>query len=137
MREIKARLSFHRLGFDIIYESIGTDYVEANQEVIGTDAYWIVYSCQSGAKADNLLFSQLMRKRTTLVGTVLRARPADYKTKLVKQFVEETIDGFSTGKLQVVIDKTWPIEQVADAHKYMEDNLTMGKLVITVIQDKQ
>ncbi len=107
--------------------------------MIGIDAHWIVYSCQSGSKADNLSFAQLMRKRTTLTGTVLRARPADYKTKLVKQFEEEVISsfGFGHGKFKVMIDKTWPIEHIAEAHKYMEDNLTMGKLVMTVIQDKQ
>ena len=63
------------VGFDFIYESIGKDYVEANQEVIGIDARWVVYSCQSGCEADKLSFSTLMRKRTTLSGTVLRARP--------------------------------------------------------------
>jgi NADPH:quinone reductase-like Zn-dependent oxidoreductase len=127
---------YYYLGFDIIYESIGADYVEANQQVIGYDAHWIVYSCQSGDKANNLSFAQLMKKRTTLTGTVLRARPVDYKTKLVKQFEEEAISGFGNGQLKVIIDKTWPMEQIADAHKHMEDNLTMGKLVMTVIQDK-
>ncbi len=78
-----------------------------------------------------------MRKRITLSGTVLRARPIDYKTNLVKQFQDEAIKGFVDGKLKSIIDKTWPMEQIADAHKYMEDNLTMGKLVVTVIQDKQ
>jgi NADPH:quinone reductase-like Zn-dependent oxidoreductase len=125
------------LGFDIIYESIGKDYVEANQEVIGTDARWIVYSCQSGTEADKLSLGILMKKRTVLSGTVLRARPADYKTNLVKQFQDEVINGFVDGKLKVIIDKTWPMENIAEAHKYMEDNLTMGKLVITVVQDKQ
>ena len=111
--------------------------MESNQDVIGTDAHWIVYSCQSGTKADNLSFGQLMKKRTTLTGTVLRARPAEYKTNLVKQFQDEAISGFANGKLKVMIDKTWPMEQIAEAHKYMEDNLTMGKLVMTVVQDKQ
>jgi NADPH:quinone reductase-like Zn-dependent oxidoreductase len=125
------------LGYDIIYESIGKDYVEGNQEVIGTDSHWIVYSYQSGPEADKLSFATLMKKRITLTGTVLRARSNDYKTQLVKQFQEEAINGFVNGKLKVIIDKTWPIEQIADAHKYMEDNLTMGKIVVTVIQDKQ
>lgn len=125
------------LGFDIIYESIGQEYVEANQEVIGNDAQWIVYSCQSGVKADKLSLSILMRKRTTLTGTVLRARSVDYKLKLVKQFEDEAINEFVNGKLKLVIDQTWPMDKIAEAHKYMEDNKTMGKLVMIVIPDKQ
>lgn len=124
------------LGFDIIYESIGKDYVEANQEVLGLDSRWIVYSCQSGAEADKLLFSTLMRKRVTLTGTVLRARSSEYKTNLVKCFQNEVMHGFTDGKLKAITDKVWPMEQIADAHKYMEDNLTNGKLIITVIQDE-
>lgn len=133
----KSKRNPSSLGFDIIYESIGKDYVEANQQVIGYDAQWIVYSCQSGTDADKLSLGQLMRKRTTLIGTVLRARPVDYKPKLVKQFEDEAMNGFLNGKLKVMIDKTWPMEKIADAHKYMEDNLTMGKIVMVVIEDKQ
>ncbi|CAF1266633.1 unnamed protein product [Adineta steineri] len=127
---------FNKDGFNIIYESIGKDYVESNQEAIGTDAQWVVYSAQSGTEADKLSLGMLMKKRTTLIGTVLRARPAEYKTNLIKQFHDEAMEGFHNGKLKVIIDKTWPMEQIADAHKYMEDNLTMGKVVLTVINDK-
>jgi NADPH:quinone reductase-like Zn-dependent oxidoreductase len=105
--------------------------------VIGIDSRWIVYSHQSGPQADKLSFTTLMKKRITLSGTVLRARSIEYKTNLVKQFQDEAINGFVDGQLKVIIDKTWPMEQIAEAHKYMEDNLTMGKIVITVIQDKQ
>mgnify|MGYP002378682956 CR=1 FL=1 len=129
-------ISKSNLGFDIIYESIGADYVEANQEVIGIDSSWIVYSCQSGAKADNLSLSVLMRKRTTLTGTVLRARPIDYKSKLIQQFEDEALQGFTNGKLKIIIDKTWPFEEIAQAHKYMEDNLTMGKVVMVIIPEQ-
>jgi NADPH:quinone reductase-like Zn-dependent oxidoreductase len=106
------------------------------QEVLGIDSRWIVYSFQSGSQADKLSFSTLMKKRITLSGTVSRARPIDYKTNLVKQFEDEAIHGFLDGKLKVIIDKTWPMEQIIDAHKYMEDNLNMGKLVVTAIEDK-
>ncbi|CAF5212212.1 unnamed protein product, partial [Rotaria magnacalcarata] len=91
---------WNKPGFDIVYESIGKDYVEANQEVLGVDSRWIVYSCQSGTEADKLSLSTLMRKRITLSGTVLRARSADYKTNLVKCFQNEAINGFLNGKLK-------------------------------------
>lgn len=123
-------------GFDLIYESIGKDYVEANQEVLGTDARWVVYSAQSGTSADKLSLGQLMKKRTTLIGTVLRARSIDYKTHLVQRFEQEAMKAFVDGRLKVVIDKTFPMANIADAHKYMEDNLTMGKLVLTVVDEQ-
>lgn len=119
-------------GFDIVYDCIGKDYVEGNQEVLGLDSRWIVYSCQSGVEADKLSLSVLMRKRITLTGTVLRARSQAYKTNLVERFSKELLERFSNGMLRPITDKVWPIEQISEAHAYMEQNLTMGKLIIKV-----
>jgi NADPH:quinone reductase-like Zn-dependent oxidoreductase len=46
-----------------------------------------------------------------------------------KQFV---YDGLKAGALKPVIAKTFPIEAVADAHRYMESNTQVGKIVVTV-----
>jgi len=121
-------------GFDIVYESIGKDYADANQQILGIDSRWIVYSYQSGPEADKLSFATLMRKRITLSGTVLRARSNDYKSELVKKFQDEAIKGFENGQLKSIIDKTWPMDQIQKAHEYVEDNLTMGKIIMIVIE---
>ncbi|CAF0956550.1 unnamed protein product [Didymodactylos carnosus] len=120
-------------GVDIVYDSIGKDYIEQNQEVLGTNGRWVVYSTQSGATADKLSLNILMKKRIQLTGTVLRARPKEYKTELVKNFKEQALDGFTNGTLKCVIDKVFPFEQVADAHAYIEADKTMGKLVIQIL----
>ncbi|CAF0869622.1 unnamed protein product [Adineta ricciae] len=123
-------------GYDIIYDNIGKDYVQANQDVLGVDSRWIVHSHLSGPEADKLSFATLLKKRITLCGTVLRARSNSYKMNLIRQFEDEIMNGFVDGRLKVIVDKTWPIEQIAEAHKYMENNLTMGKLVVTIIHNK-
>ncbi|UJR22462.1 hypothetical protein I4U23_025519 [Adineta vaga] len=124
-------------GYDIVYDNVGKDYVQANQDVLGIDSRWIVHSHLSGPEAENLSFATIIKKRISLYGTVLRARSIDYKTNLIKQFEEEIMNGFVDGRLKVIIDKTWPIEQVVEAHKYMENNLTMGKLVVTIVEDRK
>lgn len=124
------------LGFDIVYDNVGKDYIQANQDVLGVDSRWIVHSHLSGPEADKLSLATLLKKRITLFGTVLRARSAEYKANLIRQFEDEVVVGFSDGRLKVVIDKTWPMERIADAHKHMEENLTMGKLVVTVLGDQ-
>ena len=73
-----------------------------------------------------------MRKRITLTGTVLRARSIEYKNDLVKRFETEALQGFVNGQLKAVTDKVWPIAEISAAHEYMENNLTMGKIVITL-----
>ncbi|MEX1328393.1 MAG: zinc-binding dehydrogenase [Desulfobacterales bacterium] len=34
--------------------------------------------------------------------------------------------------MKPVIARTFPLEEIADAHRYMESNQQMGKIVVTV-----
>jgi len=34
------------------------------------------------------------------------------------------------GSLAIKLDKTFPLEQAADAHRYMEEGKTMGKVLL-------
>ena len=40
--------------------------------------------------------------------------------------------GLESGALTPVIDREFPLEQIADAHRYMESNAQCGKIVVTV-----
>ena len=46
-----------------------------------------------------------------------------------KQYIFE---GISSGDLKPVIDRTFPLSEIVDAHRYMESNLQCGKIVVTV-----
>jgi NADPH:quinone reductase-like Zn-dependent oxidoreductase len=46
-----------------------------------------------------------------------------------KQYV---LDGLATGKLKPVIAKTFPFDQIVDAHRFMESNEQIGKIVVIV-----
>jgi NADPH:quinone reductase-like Zn-dependent oxidoreductase len=38
----------------------------------------------------------------------------------------------SAGNLKPVIAKTFPLEQIVEAHRYLESNQQIGKIVVTV-----
>jgi NADPH:quinone reductase-like Zn-dependent oxidoreductase len=46
-----------------------------------------------------------------------------------KQFVNE---GLGEGSLRPIIARTFPLEQIVDAHRYLESNQQFGKVVVTV-----
>ncbi len=46
-----------------------------------------------------------------------------------KQFI---VDGLASGKLKPIIAKTFPLEQIVEAHRYLESNQQIGKIVVTV-----
>jgi NADPH:quinone reductase-like Zn-dependent oxidoreductase len=46
-----------------------------------------------------------------------------------KRFITE---GLADGSLKPIIAKTFPLEQIVEAHRYMESNQQLGKIVVTV-----
>jgi NADPH:quinone reductase-like Zn-dependent oxidoreductase len=43
-----------------------------------------------------------------------------------------TYDGLSSGALKPIIARTFPLEEIVDAHRFMESNQQLGKIVVTV-----
>ena len=41
-------------------------------------------------------------------------------------------DGLVSGALKPLIDRTFPLDAIAEAHRYMESNQQKGKIVVTV-----
>jgi NADPH:quinone reductase-like Zn-dependent oxidoreductase len=46
-----------------------------------------------------------------------------------KQFI---YSGLETGALKPIIDRTFPLESIVEAHRYMESNRQKGKIVVEV-----
>lgn len=42
------------------------------------------------------------------------------------------LDGVASGKLKPIIAKTFPLEDIVEAHRYLESNQQFGKIVVTV-----
>jgi NADPH:quinone reductase-like Zn-dependent oxidoreductase len=51
------------------------------------------------------------------------------KLRLAKEYVYA---GLNSGALKPVIARTFVLEQIVEAHRYLESNQQMGKIVVTV-----
>jgi NADPH:quinone reductase-like Zn-dependent oxidoreductase len=45
--------------------------------------------------------------------------------------IKYVLDNVTSGALKVIVDKTFTLDHIADAHRYMETNAQMGKIVVT------
>lgn len=119
-------------GVDLILDFVGATYWQRNLNSIRVDGRWILIGVLGGATVENVNLMALMAKRIQLIGTLLTPRSDDYKAALTRAFLEETYELFDNGQLKPVIDCVFKWEDIQQAHKHMERNKNIGKIILTV-----
>ena len=72
----------------------------------------------------------MLSKWVTVRGYVLLEITADpERMERGKKFVNE---GLADGSFKPLIAKTFPLDQIVEAHRYLESNQQVGKVVVTV-----
>lgn len=116
-------------GVDVVLDVIGGDYVERNVASLATRGRIIQVGVMAGKPAPFNVGS-LLAKRATITGTVLRARPLEEKIAISQRFIAEVLPLFGSGVLRPVVDSTFPLSDIAEAHRRMGANTNAGKIVI-------
>ena len=112
-----------------VLDLVGGNYLEGNLRVLGPLGRIVVVGLTSGATAP-FNMGVLLRKRLTIVGTMLRGRPVEEKIALAREFSERIIPLFENGRLKPVIDRVFSFKEIRAAHELMESNETFGKIVL-------
>lgn len=120
-----------RDGVDVILDVVGGDEVNRNLAVVRPQGH-IVQVGLLGGGATEVNLGLLLTKRVSWTGTVLRPRPIEEKVAISRRFVDEVVPLFATGALRPVIDTRFPFAEVADAHRRMEADANVGKIVLDV-----
>lgn len=116
-------------GADVILDLVGGPYLARNQAALAPRGRHVVVGVPGGARTE-IDLRLLMVRRARMMGTVLRARPVEEKAALARAFEKDVLPGFDDGSLKPVVDRIFPAEEVADAHRRMEANRNFGKIVL-------
>ena len=117
-------------GVDAIVDLVGAAYFDANLRVLAELGRIVIVGTPSGSNAE-LDLGRLMRTRATLVGTVLRARSRDEKTHATRAFERDVLPLLEARTVRPIIDRVFPLEAAADAHRHVESNASFGKVLLT------
>lgn len=74
----------------------------------------------------------ILAQRLRVEGTTLRRRTAEEKAAAVASFTHSALPLFAAARMQPVVDRVFDVNEIADAHRYMESNATYGKIVVHV-----
>lgn len=118
-------------GADVILDFIGANYWNDNLGAAARGARLMLIGFLGPSKGE-LELAPLLQKSLTVAATTLRRLPAPDKEALVRALSEFALARFARGELEPVVDSVYPLAQVADAHRHMEANRNLGKIVLTV-----
>ncbi len=116
-------------GVDVILDMVAGDYFAKHVELLGVGGRLIHIATAHGAEV-NLDLRKVMRKRLTVTGSTLRARPVEEKRRL-RDAVEAELWPLVAGrKVRVVVDRVYPMEEAGEAQRRMESSAHIGKIVL-------
>jgi len=119
-------------GVDLIVDCIGAPYVKPNLRALAMDGTIVMLSMLGGSRVSDLYLGSLFRKRATMIATTLRNRSLNYKIRLTNQFFWNNKEQITPGGIYPVIDSVFDWTEVQMAHRHMETNKNMGKIVLRI-----
>jgi putative PIG3 family NAD(P)H quinone oxidoreductase len=118
-------------GADAAIDLVGGTQVTRTLQALREGGRLVLVGLTAGATAE-LDLGLLLRRRLRLEGTVLRARSRIEKAAAVAAFADGVLPLLASGAIRPVVDRVFPFDAIADAHRVMEANATFGKLVVEV-----
>lgn len=118
-------------GVDVILDVVGAKYLSRNVKALATGGRLVVIGLQGGAKAE-LDLGALMARRASVTGTTLRSRPVEEKSSIMAGVYQHVWPLISDGTISVPVDRTFPLAEVVEAHRYFDSGQHTGKILLSV-----
>jgi NADPH2:quinone reductase len=115
-------------GVDVVYDSVGRDTFDKSLNCLRRRGYMVLYGASSGAVPP--LDPQVLNAK----GSIYLTRPflAHYTADRAELLgrVNDLFAWIAAGELKVRIDKTFPLTEAAEAHRYLEGRQSKGKILL-------
>ncbi len=136
VQEIRTLTAGH--GVDVILDMVAGDYVAREIECLAEDGRLVIIAVQGGVKSA-INSGLVLRRRLTITGSTLRARPVAFKSQIAQALRKKVWPLLESGKVKPVIHSTFVVtggaqqgdSAAAQAHRLMESNEHVGKIVLT------
>lgn len=118
-------------GANLILDMVGGIYIARNIKALADDGRMVFIAFLESPKAE-INFAQVMLRRLTLTGSTLRPQSDAAKAAIAVDLRRHVWPMVASGKLRVVHDSEFALEDAAKAHARMESSAHIGKIVLRV-----
>ncbi len=116
-------------GAHIVFDPIAGPLLDKLAQAAAPGAVIFEYGALSPAPTTFPLFPALAKGLSVRGYTLFEIVADPEKLARAKKYV---YDGLQSGALKPIIDRTFPLGAIVEAHKYMESNHQKGKIIVTV-----
>ena len=118
----------------VILDSIGGPAFGDNLAVLAPQGRLVLLGYLGGTRTTADL-GPIVRNRLEVIGTAMRVRTLEERKALIADFEQRMLPLFDrrieqAAPLRPVLQTTFPMERIADAHRLLESNETFGKVVV-------
>lgn len=120
-------------GVDVILDMVAGDYVAREIDCLADDGRLVIIAVQGGVRSE-FNAGQLLRRRLTVTGSTLRPRSIAFKGAIARALREKVWPLLERGAVRPAIHGRFAatdIDGAAQAHRLMESNAHIGKIVLT------
>jgi NADPH2:quinone reductase len=118
-------------GVDVILDMVGGPYLPRNLELLRQEGRLVQIATLGGA-ASEINMVPVLRRRLTITGSTLRARSVAEKGAIAGALREHVWPLIESGVVAPVIHAEFPLRSAAEAHRVLEADTHIGKLVLVV-----
>lgn len=118
-------------GADVVLDNMGAKYLQRNVDVLAEQGRLVIIGMQGGIKGE-LNIGKLLSKRGAVIATALRSRPVADKAAICASVVEHVWPLVANRSVKPTVHTRLPLDQVADAHRMLEESSHVGKVLLTI-----
>jgi NADPH:quinone reductase-like Zn-dependent oxidoreductase len=116
----------------LVLDVLGAPALAPHLSVLAPRGRLVILGLMAGRRGEVDL-ERLLHKRLEVIGSVLRSRGPEERAALVAEFAKRMLPLFESNggapKLRPVVERTYPMDRLGEAHAVMERNENFGKLV--------
>jgi putative PIG3 family NAD(P)H quinone oxidoreductase len=116
---------------NVILDMVGAPYFVRNLTLLGLDGRLVSIAHLEGSRVE-FDMRPIMVKRLTITASMLRPRTVAEKGAIAGALLANVWPLLERGEVRPVIDATYPLADVADAHRRMDSAEHIGKVVLTI-----
>jgi putative PIG3 family NAD(P)H quinone oxidoreductase len=127
----RAREATGGKGVDLVLDSIGARYLAQNVASLAIGGRLVLIGLMGGARGE-IDLAMLLMKRLRVIGSTLRARPAEEKASIVEALGRRFGAALAAGRLKPVVDRVLPLAEAAEGHRLVKSSVHFGKIALRV-----